>query len=66
MSEVSLRVENPFCATCKFWKGSRRLVSLGSARAVRVDSERQPCSFRVGSLTTPGARCGNWQKWSRV
>lgn len=66
MSSTIIRVENRVCATCKNWKGARSLESLGSAKVVRCDSARQPCCVKSGSMTTPGANCGYWAKWSRI
>ena len=66
MGTTTVRVENRACATCKNWKGSRSLENLGSARVVRCDTSRQPCGNRLGSLSTPGACCGAWTKWSRL
>lgn len=66
MSSITIRVENRACATCKNWKGARGLEKLGSAKVVRCDTGRQPCSVKSGSMTTPGASCGYWTKWTRI
>ena len=66
MSSITIRVENRACATCKNWKGARGLEKLGSAKVVRCDTTRQPCSIKSGFMTIPGASCGYWTKWTRI
>ena len=66
MGYTTVRVESRVCATCKSWKGSRRVERLGSAKVIRCDTARQPCCVKAGSMSTPGSCCGYWAKWSRI
>ena len=66
MGCTTIRVESRACATCKNWKGVRRLENLGSAKVIRCDTARQPCCVKAGSMSTPGASCAYWAKWSRI
>ena len=66
MGMTTIRVENRACATCQNWRGVRGIERLGSARVIRCDTSRQPCVNKPGTLSTPGAHCGDWVRWGRI